>query len=72
MRPCSTIWFDHVVQRIPYHDVSGIVVISEKGIVKQMSKVNPSPIVQKLLSLDHSEPFTNITTNMIKTFMDPT
>jgi hypothetical protein len=32
MRPCSTIWFDLVVQRIPYYDVFGIVVISEKGI----------------------------------------
>lgn len=42
MRPCSTIWFDLVVQRIPYHDVSGIVAISEKGIVIQTSKVNPS------------------------------
>jgi hypothetical protein len=37
-----------------------------------MSKVNPSPTVQKLLSLDHFETFTNITTNMIKTFMAPT
>jgi hypothetical protein len=46
MRPCSTIWFDLVVQRISYYDVSEIVVISEKTIVIQMIEVNPSPIVQ--------------------------
>nr|QGT35040.1 NADH-plastoquinone oxidoreductase subunit I [Torilis scabra] len=47
IKSCSTIWFDFVVQIIPYHDVSGIVVISETKILVQTIDVTPSPTVQR-------------------------
>jgi len=61
--------FDLVVQIIPYHDISIIVVISEKSILMQTSEVTSSPIVQRYASLEYSKPFKNITTNMIKIFL---